>query len=636
MAPMIKKRIARRPRADRRRSTDAGSRYGAQLRILKRVQTSVARLGEPLAMLQAVTGAIREAAPDLAIIARLASWEGREITDVAPREDKSPAASRIEIAIVGQGGEVGTLAIDSPKDGAFGQGEVATFEMVASILGGALDTLRLLERVEREKHEWASTFDAITDMVSIHDDAFRLLRGNRALLERASVPAYDLTGRTCQQVYAQIAGLPVECPHMEAERTRRAASKEILRPDGVSFLLTALPRFEAGRHTYSVHLCEEITEARRLRDQLLQSEKMSAVGQLVSGVAHELNNPLAGVMGYTQLIMTRPLDAKLRSDLERVFGEAQRAAKIVQNLLTFARKHKPERRFLGLNGIVEKTLEMRAYELRVSNIEVETDLDPDLPRTLLDFHQMQQVILNIVTNAEQAMLEAHGRGRLAIGSRAPADRIVLRIEDDGPGIPPENRQKVFDPFFTTKPVGKGTGLGLSICDGIVKEHGGTLRVESAPGGGTAFIVELPILKADEPRPPEPKLPPQLPRVQGRSILVVDDEASIQDFLVEILTRDGYQVDTAGSGTSALAKMERRAYDLVISDLKMPGMSGAELYDTIRSTRPGQAGRILFTSGDTLSPTTDAFLRRHGHSALIKPFTFEDLRAALDQFFAATR
>ncbi len=583
-------------------------------------------------MLRAAARAIREAAPELAVMVRLSERTEGEIAEGSPLGDGERGRSRAEVAIVCQDEEVGTLTIESPRPEAFGDEEVATFQLVAAILGAALDNVRLFERVEQEKVEWASTFDAITDMVSIHDSEFRLLRGNRALLQRASVPAYDLTGKTCEEIYAAILGAPIECPHLEAERSRHAASKEIVRPDGGSFRLTALPRFAAGRLTYSVHLFEDITEERRLRDQLLQSEKMSAVGQLVSGVAHELNNPLAGVMGYTQLLMTRPLDAKIRSDLERVFSEAQRAAKIVQNLLTFARKRKPERRFLGINGIVEKTLELRAYELRVSNIEVKTDLEPDLPCTLLDFHQMQQVILNIVTNAEQAMLEAHGRGRLSIRTRVVGGQICLRIEDDGPGITPESQQRIFDPFFTTKPAGQGTGLGLSICDGIVKEHGGTLRVLSPPGHGATFIVELPILGGDEVMRPEPDARTPAPQARGRSILVVDDEASIQDILVEVLTGDGYQVDTAGSGTTALAKMEKRSYDLIISDLKMPGVSGAELYETMRATRPEQAERVLFTSGDTVSPVTNDFLRRHGHVALVKPFTFDDLRAALERFF----
>jgi len=550
-------RIDARPSADPL-AYEREARRNEQLQILHRVQSSVARLGDPMRLAQSAAETIRKTVPELAVTISLIDRARGELvvrahagaTTLPEEAHRIPLAGggRVEAEVaasglrrsipdlggvpgvrpLGRGSRsalhlpilcsreiVGVLTIEAPRPGAFGDEEMATYEAVAGILGVAVDNARLFERVEQEKEDWARTFDAITDMVSIHDQEFRLLRGNRALTDRAGAPAYALSGRTCADVYSEIAGVTVECPHAESERLHRPVSREIERPDGGAFRLTALPCFASGRLVYSVHLCEDITEERRLREQLLQSEKMSAVGQLVSGVAHELNNPLAGVMGYTQLMMSRPIDPKLRNDLERVFNEAQRAAKIVQNLLTFARKHKPEKRYLGLNGIIEKTLELRAYEMKVSNIVVETAFDPVLPRTLLDFHQMQQVILNIVTNAEQAMLEAHGRGRLAITTRGRGDHVEVRFQDDGPGIPPEHLSRVFDPFFTTKPVGKGTGLGLSICDGIVKEHGGILRVESSPGRGAAFVIELPILGEEGSPDPSGASPPARTEAAGR-------------------------------------------------------------------------------------------------------------------------
>jgi two-component system NtrC family sensor kinase len=641
---------------------DRETRRIGQLQVLHRLQSCLARLGEPEELAGIAAGAFHEAMPEMAVAIGLVD-ERRGALVVRARagngigedgsirlDDPSSLAAeavrsgalrmdpgdptRVVLPVLAGQQVVGVLLIAARREEAFDADEVATFQAVAAVLGVALDNARLFERIEREKEEWATTFDAITDMLSIHDQDQRLLRGNRALLARLQAPAYAMTGRTCAELYAEIVGVPFECPHPEAERQGLPASREIELPGRGAFRLTALPRFRAGSAIYSVHVCEDITEERRLREQLLQSEKMSAVGQLVSGVAHELNNPLAGVMGYTQLMLGRPIDSKMRVDLERVFNEARRAARIVQNLLTFARKHKPEKRFLGMNGIIEKTLELRAYELRVSNITVETDFDPDLPRTMLDFHQMQQVVLNVLTNAEQAMLEASGRGRLWITTRGRGNRIEIRIRDDGPGIAPEHLPRILEPFFTTKPVGQGTGLGLSICDGIVKEHGGRLAAESTPGQGATFIIDLPVVAAEEAGAAE-GVPAPARAVAGGTVLVVDDEASIQDLLVEVLTRDGFRVDTAGNGATALAKIEKGGYDLIISDLKMPGMSGSELYEAIRVRRPDLAGRVIFTSGDTASASTEEFLRRTGSRALPKPFTIEELRAVLGRFFGAS-
>src|SRR5436309_11821519 len=274
---------------------------------------------------------------------------------------------------------------------------------------------------------------------------------------------------------------------------------------------------------------EKLLETRKRLDQatqqLIQAEKMTALGELVAGVAHEVNNPLASIMGYTQLILTREISGDVRRRLEIVFSEAERAGRIVRNLLAFARKQPPEKRCLGLNGIVEKTLELNTYHLRTNQIELEKDLASDLPMTMLDFHQIQQVLINLLNNAEQAMLEAGRGGKIRFVTRQVGERIEARVSDDGPGIEGEIQARIFEPFFTTKKEGKGTGLGLSLCYGIVQEHGGTIRVESQPGKGATFIIELPILR--EPAPlrdaASGQVPAPLPRLR---ILVIDDEPTV--------------------------------------------------------------------------------------------------------------
>jgi len=397
-------------------------------------------------------------------------------------------------------------------------------------------------------------------------------------------------------------------------------------------MTTQLRRSRHELENYSADLEKQVRlrtrELEEAQSQLIQAEKMSAVGLLVSGVAHELNNPLAGVVGYSQLLLKEDVGERIRRGLEKINKEAERCKKIVQNLQTFARKRKPQKDYIGINGISESTLELRSYQLRVDNIAVELDLDPDLPKTMADFHQLQQVFINILVNAHQAMVEKGGGGRLAIRSRDREDFIRVEIRDSGPGIPEENLPRIFDPFFTTKEVGQGTGLGLSLCYGILEEHHGRIAARNDPGGGAVFTVEIPILPCDVPeqtlaRPAAASAKTMDAAV--RNILVVDDEVTIVDILYEVLKSDGYRVDTALSGTVALKKLEKERYDLIISDLKMPGMSGQELYDRIRVLDRTLARKIIFSTGDVVSDETRTFLEACGNAYLQKPFEIETIR-----------
>lgn len=235
-------------------------------------------------------------------------------------------------------------------------------------------------------------------------------------------------------------------------------------------------------------------EKQRMEGQLLLAGRLAAVGELSAGVAHELNNPIAAIQGFAQLLTSRnDLDETMKNDLGIIYREAQRAAKITQNLLSFARRHEPEKNLISLNEVIEKTLELRAHQMKVNNIELVVDFAADLPKTMADFFQMQQVFVNIINNAEQAMVGAHGKGRLVVKTQKVGDMIQISFADDGPGIPEENMKRIFDPFFTTKEVGKGTGLGLSICYGLVEAHGGRIYARSKLGEGATFVVEIPIV-----------------------------------------------------------------------------------------------------------------------------------------------
>jgi PAS domain S-box-containing protein len=235
-------------------------------------------------------------------------------------------------------------------------------------------------------------------------------------------------------------------------------------------------------------------EKQKMEEQLRLAGRLAAVGELAAGVAHELNNPLAAIQGYSQFLSSsNNLDVDTRKDVETIYREALRASKITQNLLSFARRHEPEKKFISLNEVIEKTIELRAHPLEVGNIELVTELAPDLPKTMADFYQLQQVFVNLINNAEQAMAAAHGEGKLVIKTQKSNGMIQVIFIDDGPGISEENLKRIFDPFFTTKEVGKGTGLGLSICYGIVEAHGGRIYAKSKVGEEATFTVEIPIV-----------------------------------------------------------------------------------------------------------------------------------------------
>jgi len=379
-------------------------------------------------------------------------------------------------------------------------------------------------------------------------------------------------------------------------------------------------------------LIRDVSDRKRLDDQtrdlyhqLLQAEKMAALGQTISGVAHELNNPLATILTWAERLSQRPGDENLRRGLNAILGESERAAKIVRNLLTFARKRHTTRTMVDLNQVVRETLALRAYEQRVTNISVIDALAAGLPQVFADAHQIQQVLLNLVINAEQAMLSANGRGALVVRTWHDAERdtVVLEVNDDGPGVPEDVRAKIFDPFFTTKDVGKGTGLGLTVAYAIVQEHGGRIWVESPGGVGASFFVELPT--SDVAVRPAPTAPaPGDTAASGASVLVVEDEPALAAAVAEGLADAGFVVDRAGDGEEALARVRDRDYDVIVCDLKMPRLDGTQFYRAIATTRPALARRVIFVTGDVAGTDAERFLEETGCRWLAKPFRLGDL------------
>ena len=372
--------------------------------------------------------------------------------------------------------------------------------------------------------------------------------------------------------------------------------------------------------------------------QLIQSEKLSGIGEFVAGVAHELNNPLTSVMGFSELLAAQADgNPQQQRQLTMIHQSAQRCQKIVQSLLSFARHHQPERKLVCLNRLVEDAVEILHYQLRTNNIEILTELDPHLPEATVDPHQLQQVFLNLINNARQAIEGHQSKGWIKITTAAVGERVRVTFRDSGPGIAPEHLQKLFDPFFTTKEIGKGTGLGLSLCYGIVKEHGGTITVRSPRGAGAIFTLELPVA-AGTTQSHKSFAPPMLENVNpregaGKKVLVIDDEEPILQMVCEVLRRGGYDVDAVSDGETALRRVHQRTYDLALCDWKMPGLGGQEIYERLRYTSPALSERMIFITGDVINDRVQDFLKARNKVCLSKPFSLGEFRAVITQAFA---
>ncbi len=456
-------------------------------------------------------------------------------------------------------------------------------------------------------------------------------------LEKLLTPAsFDLVKKAFDEE------LPLaESPTRDPARSR-VLEVEVVRRDGPHLWAEAQVNFlrdAKGKPTGLLAVLRDITRRKRAQEERRELElkaqvasRLASIGEMAAGIAHEINNPLTGVVGYAQLLLSRPdLPPDIKADLTIINDCAQRVADIVRRLLTFARQTKPERKLVDINMLVQSTLALRAYSLKMNNISVTTRLDPGLPATVADPGQIQQVLLNLIANAETEMRLAHGRGNLTITTEKIDNAIRIAVKDDGPGIRSEIMDKIFDPFFTTREAGQGTGLGLSICYGIVTEHNGKIYAESKPGEGATFIVELPVLAPSQ--PPQPPATKKAKRVEA-TILVVDDEQVVRDLASRTLTEQGYRVDTVDSAARALRKIKRRKYDLLLVDVKLPHRSGIELYKQIQEIDKSLAQRVLFITGDVMGLDTRRFLEETKAACIEKPFDVEQLSLEVQRVLAA--
>ena len=365
-------------------------------------------------------------------------------------------------------------------------------------------------------------------------------------------------------------------------------------------------------------------ELERQREALYQREKLAALGSLLAGVAHELNNPLSVVVARAVMLEEESYPAA-QAAATKIRTAAERCARIVRTFLAMARQQPPERGPVMINDVVSAALDITAYTIRTSSIEVALDLAGNIPPILADADQLHQVLLNLIINAQQVLQDQPVPRRIRVSSRfdLAADTVRITVADNGPGIPEHLRGRIFEPFFTTKPTGMGTGVGLAVSFGIVEAHGGKLTLDSPGEGGAAFTIELPVCAADMTGADAGA--PLEASANPRKILVVDDEAEIRETLAEILSGAQHNVITAGSGREALERMEAEHYDVILTDIRMPDLDGRALYHEIERRWPKEAGRVVFVTGDTLASTLHEFAIECGRPVIEKPFLPSDVR-----------
>lgn len=493
---------------------------------------------------------------------------------------------------------------------------------------------RILTALEAEEGRFRTILDSMPQAVLLTDPDLRVVHSNRSalrLLERLHVGASG--GRV-----VRIGSLDLE-PIAAAVLAGRetGGERDAVLPGGIVLSVTVSPLAErAGTPRGLVVVLADVTEGRRVQAQLVQAEKMSTLGEMISGIAHELNNPLSSVVGYAQLIRATANEPKRSSRLEVIEREARRCQRIVQDLLCFARRYEPERKGLSLNEVAESVLSFMGYQFRVGDVRIVRDFDPDLPAIVGDAHQLQQALLNLVANAYQSVRESGRAGSVTVRTcRAGSERVSVEVADDGPGIPEAVLPRIFDPFFTTKAPGQGTGLGLPLVQSAVVAHGGALSVKSREGLGASFRIELPL---SAPAAREDAAAPVCPAPAGPAgrILVVDDEESVASLICDALAEEGHRARAARNGREALRILAGEEFDLVIADLRMPEMGGAAFCEEAVLVRPDIRDGLVLTTGDSVGREAERLASERGIELLMKPFDLEDLRGMVRRRLEARR
>jgi len=569
---------------------------------------------------------------------------GRERLELVRNSDGAPTRlvedvavdSAAAVPLRAHGVVVGTLVIANPRGGVFASEDIRLLSTVATHAAIVIANARFFEMVRHAKEQWETAFDSLSEGIAVVDDAGRVRRANRSFAALLGAPIPGVIGR--ELVEALVGVSPPLVDVLAAARAGDRVQPIVLRSTtlGRAIRVTAarIPAPGGAPDQSVVVLVEDVTDQQAMESHLIQSEKLAAVGQLVSGVAHELNNPLTSIAGLSEFLLEqKELGAKDRGHLRVIHEQADRAGRIVRNLLTFARKGPAEQAPVDLNDVIQRTLLLMSYDLTLKDIAVEKDLGT-LPPVLGDRHALQQVLLNLLNNAAQAVADnPPQRPRLIRLVTWFDDRVRMKVTDSGAGIADDVLPQLFTPFFTTKEPGQGTGLGLSITYSIVEAHGGRVAVERPPEGGAAFLVDLPAAPADAAlrATPVPEPAPAQPTAK-RAILLVDDDPAVRRMVKALFGREGHTVDVARNAQHGLELAGARPYDLILADAQ------ARARDHLFVTRlveayPALRDRVVVATGD-VRPGSDDALVRLGLRYVRKPFNLRDLRDEAARVWAA--
>lgn len=539
--------------------------------------------------------------------------------------------SAAAVPLRARGVVVGTLVIANPRDGSFAPEDIRLLSTVATQAAVVIANARFFELVRHAKEQWETAFDALSEGIAVVDEAGRVRRANRSLAAMLGVPIPAVIGRDLGD--ALLGGSPALLDLLAATRRGDRVQPIVVRSAtlGRTIRVNAAHIPSPANDQSVVVLVEDVTDEQAMEAQLIQSEKLAAVGQLVSGVAHELNNPLTSIAGLSEFLLEqRELGTKDRGHLRVIHEQAERAGRIVRNLLTFARKGPAELAPVDLNDVIQRTVLLMSYDLRLTDITIEKNLAP-LPPVRGDRHALQQVVLNLLSNATQAVLtNPPERPRVVRLSTWFDDRVRMRVADSGPGIPDDVLPQLFTPFFTTKEPGQGTGLGLSITYSIVEAHGGRITVERPADGGAVFLVDLPAAAAGAETPRADPLAPETSRATPgapgarRTILLVDDDPAVRRMVKALFGREGHSVEVARNAQHGLDLARTRTYDLILADAQAMARDHP-FVERLVATQPGLKERVLVATADVRPAAEDA-LAGLGLRYVRKPFNLRDLRA----------